>query len=138
MPYFDLNIYALIAAAVLQMIIGFLWYSPFLFGKAWMHAQGITDDKRTEMKQKGMAKTYVGAFAASIVTSYILGLVIKAFGANASEGLIIGLLMWFGFVLAKSFTDLLFDNKNRMVFLISVSYQCASLLAMGALLGRWA
>lgn len=140
MPYFEINILALIGAAILHMIIGFLWYSKFLFGNAWKKAHALREPKPQQeaTKKKGMAKNFLGAFTAAIVTSYVLALVIKAFGAHAAQGMIIGLWMWFGFILTKNFTDLLFENHSKTIFLISASYNCVSLLAMGALIGAFA
>ena len=138
MPYFEINILALIGAAIAHMIIGFLWYSKFLFGNAWRKAHNMGHATEKETRKKGMPKTFLGAFTAAIVTSFVLALVIKAFGAHATQGMIIGLWMWFGFILTKNFTDLLFENHNKTIFLISAGYHCVCLLAMGAILGAFA
>jgi hypothetical protein len=119
------------------MVIGFLWYSKFLFGNAWKKAHALAATDQTTAK-KNMAKNFLGAFTAAIVTSFVLALVIKAFGAHALQGMVIGLWMWFGFILTKNFTDLLFENHNKTIFLISASYNCVSLLAIGALIGAFA
>ena len=34
---------AILAATVAGMLLGALWYSPLLFGKAWMRALGKTE-----------------------------------------------------------------------------------------------
>jgi Protein of unknown function (DUF1761) len=34
------NLWAVLGSAVATMVIGFLWYSPFLFAKPWMLAMG--------------------------------------------------------------------------------------------------
>ena len=40
MLFMHVNVWALLAAAVASMVIGFLWYSPLLFAKPWMVAMG--------------------------------------------------------------------------------------------------
>jgi hypothetical protein len=40
-----LNFPILLLAALVPMVIGFIWYSPKVFGKAWMEASGMTDEK---------------------------------------------------------------------------------------------
>lgn len=39
------NYLAMLVAAFVPMIIGFLWYGPLLFQKAWMKETGITEEK---------------------------------------------------------------------------------------------
>ncbi len=34
-----------IFAALIPMIVGFIWYNPKVFGKAWMNAADMTDEK---------------------------------------------------------------------------------------------
>ncbi len=43
MQSFPINFLALIAATVAKGMLGWLWYSPLLFLKAWMRLTGITD-----------------------------------------------------------------------------------------------
>ena len=40
-----MNIYVLILAALIPMVVGFIWYNPKVFGNAWMQASGMTDEK---------------------------------------------------------------------------------------------
>ncbi len=39
----DINYLAVIAAALSTFLIGGLWYSPFMFHKAWAAANGLTE-----------------------------------------------------------------------------------------------
>jgi len=39
---FDLQPWAILAAALAGIVIGAAWYSPLLFGNAWMSALGKT------------------------------------------------------------------------------------------------
>ena len=41
----DLNAWAILAATVAGMVIGAAWYSPLLFGKAWLTALGKTEEE---------------------------------------------------------------------------------------------
>lgn len=40
-----INFLILLAAAVVPLIIGFIWYNPKVFGTAWMKASGMTEEK---------------------------------------------------------------------------------------------
>lgn len=60
-----MNIIAVLVAALVPMIIGFIWYNPKVFGKAWMEATGMTEEKG---KQSKMAVV----FGLSLLFSFML------------------------------------------------------------------
>lgn len=41
----DFNFLIILAAALIPMIIGAIWYNPKVLGKAWMQAAGLTEEK---------------------------------------------------------------------------------------------
>lgn len=55
-------------AAIVPMIMGFIWYNPKVFGKAWLAGAGLTQ----ESAQKGFNMPLV--FGLSYVLSFILAL----------------------------------------------------------------
>jgi hypothetical protein len=59
------NFLIVLLAALVPMVLGFIWYNPKVFGKAWMSAAGITEDK---MKGANMGVV----FGVSFVLSYFL------------------------------------------------------------------
>jgi hypothetical protein len=40
-----INIVAVLIAALVPMVLGFIWYNPKVFGTAWMEASGMTPEK---------------------------------------------------------------------------------------------
>lgn len=43
MDFSKINYLAVLVAAISTFLIGGLWYSPLLFGKAWMNANGFSE-----------------------------------------------------------------------------------------------
>src|SRR2546422_5509273 len=41
----NVNILAVLVAALLTFVLGAFWYSPILFARQWMQAQGYTPEK---------------------------------------------------------------------------------------------
>ncbi len=41
----ELNLWIIPVAALIPMILGFIWYNPKFLGKAWMDAAGMTEEK---------------------------------------------------------------------------------------------
>lgn len=134
------NFWAVLGSAIATMVIGFLWYSPFLFAKPWMVAMGYDpqDKARIAEMQKTAGPKYGISFLASILSAFILGKIIFHLAiSTALYGMKAGLAVWAAFVMTVQLTDKLFSNKPWNLFLINTGYQLACYLAMGAILGRW-
>lgn len=56
-----------ILAALIPLILGFVWYNPKVFGKAWMKGADITEEK---MKGANMALIFGLTFVFSLVLSF--------------------------------------------------------------------
>src|SRR3989344_8789314 len=113
----EINWLALIAAGVVSMIVGFVWYGP-LFGKTWIKLSG-----HKEMgDKKDMPKTYGIMFAASLVTAYVL----LVLGAN----LMTAFWIWLGFQATLLLQSVLFEGKSWNLYFLNAGHQLVSLMAM--------
>jgi len=70
----EINLWAVLTAGVSSMILGGLWYSPLLFGKAWSAASGVTE---AQAKSANMAKV-LGMAGLSAGLCWVAG----SFGIN--------------------------------------------------------
>ena len=134
------NLWAVLGSAVATMVIGFLWYSPFLFAKPWMEAMGYdpADKARVAEMQKSAGPKYGMSFLASILSAFILGKIIYHLAiSSVLYGMKAGFAVWLAFVMTVQLTDKLFTNRPMKLFLINTGYQLACYLAMGAILGKW-
>lgn len=132
----EVNLFAILLAAVVSMAIGFLWYSPVMFAKRWMKLMGYTQES-LKKDQKEMGKWYAMSFILALVTGYVLSHVI-VLSENffhypmLQTGLTTAFWMWLGFIMPVQMTSVIFSkNKNLELFAINTGYQLASLLAMG-------
>lgn len=129
-----MNYFALLAAGVASTFVGFLWYSPVLFGNPWMKAMGLNKEKMEGMK-KGMNKTYAISFVGGLVMAYVLSMLISLTGSTGmNEVLVLAFWAWFGFAAPVQLTEVLFGGKSYNLYFINTGYQLASLLVMGAVL----
>lgn len=65
----NVNFLVLLAAAVIPMIIGFIWYHPKVLGTIWMQASGVTEDK---LKSGNMALIFGLAFLLSFFMAFVI------------------------------------------------------------------
>ena len=130
-----------IVAAIVTMVLGFLWYSPLLFARPWMRAMGYDPDDKAKLAemQKGAGLMYAGAMLASLASAFVLAKVIEITTVNAAlYGMKVGFAVWVGFVTTVQFTAFLFERKPFKLYAINTGYQLACYLAMGAILAVWA
>lgn len=135
-----INPWAVLVCAVATMVIGFVWYSPFLFANPWMRLMGLDPsdkDKIAEM-QKGAGKMYGLSFVASVVSAIVLAKIINVTSVDTIfYGMKIGFAVWLGFVTTVQLTGALFGRQPTKLYLINTGYQLACFLAMGAILAKW-
>lgn len=136
-----INYLAVAVAALANMFIGFVWYGP-LFGKIWMTLSGITPGEMDSAKASGMGKTYLLAFAGSLVMSFVLAhaLVFAAayFGMSGiSAGLMSGFWNWLGFIAPVTLGAVLWEGKSWTLWLLMNGYYLVTLLVMGTILSVW-
>jgi hypothetical protein len=138
MPTANVNIFAVLIAAVLTFVLGAFWYSPVLFARQWMQAQGYTPEKLEEMKKRGLTRAYVGSALCDLVMAYVVALFAAYTNSTTlAQGLWLGFLAWLGFAAPIGLTANLFSEKPIAAWVIDAGYQLAYLLIMGALLSVW-
>lgn len=136
-----INYFAVLVAAILNIVLGFLWYGP-LFGKQWMKLSGMSKEKIESMKKKGMTKTYVMVLVSSFVMSYVLAHALvfasgylKVYGLSA--GIMSGFWNWIGFVAPVILGPVLWEGRPYKLWILNSSYYLVSLLLMGSILAVW-
>lgn len=136
----EVNYLSLVLAVVVNMAVGFLWYSPVVLGKPWMKERGFTKESMKAM-QKEAAKSYVLSAIVAVFVAYILyhTMVLSLNFYHYSPiqtGLTTAFFMWLGFVMPTQFTATIFsDKKNWKLFGIDTGYQLVALLGMGVVIG---
>jgi Protein of unknown function (DUF1761) len=140
MHFHHINLLAVFVAAISTMVVGFAWYSPVLFAKAWMREMGYdpNDKAKIQEMQKSAGPAYAGSFVASLVSAFILAMLLHWLRAdNLHVGLNLGFHVWLGFVATVQLTGVLFMKQSMKLFAINTGYQLVCYLVMGAILAVW-
>jgi hypothetical protein len=128
-----INYLAVLAAAVSTFVIGGLWYSPLLFHKAWMSANGFTE---AQIKG-GEGRIFGIAFLLALVMSANLAAFLAAPGTTVSWGATAGLLTGLGWIAPAIATVALFERRSFAYIAINAGYFVVAFVVMGAILGAW-
>jgi hypothetical protein len=129
----QINYMAVIVAALSSFVVGFLWYSPFLFAKAWMREAGISEEK---IKQANMFKVFGLSFLLTLIICFNLAAFLGP-DAGFTWGMTAGALAGIGWVAASLGVLYLFEGRSFKLFLINAGYQAVTYIVAGGIIGVW-
>ena len=160
----EINFLAILVAAIVPLVLGFIWYNPKFLGTVWMREAEMTEEK---MKSGNMAVI----FGLSLLLSFLLAffvqtLTIHQFGAlgmiggdPAADGILPsfqafmddygnayrtykhgafhGLLAGIFIVFPILATNGMFERKSWKLTFINTGYWTLALTIMGAIVCGW-
>jgi hypothetical protein len=120
------NWLAVVIATVANIVIGYVWYMPMVFGKRWEAAAGRT-----------IAAVAPAMYAVLVVTSLLVayGLALLFGGIGVVNGAIWGALIWLYFVATITAGAVLFEGRSWMYWAIVNGYWLLALVVMGGIVG---
>lgn len=137
----EINFLAVVVAAMSAFVVGGMWYSPLLFGAAWMRANNFTEDQVASFPKSRM-------FGWAIPLLVIMAMNLAIFLADGQTdwvwGMTAGVLAGAGWVATGIAADGLFENKSWtyqpagfVSILINAGYNVVSFALMGVIIGAW-
>jgi hypothetical protein len=129
------NYWAVLAAAVTAIVVGAAWYSPVLFGNAWMDLRGIAPGAAG-------ARPPVWELFAELLRSVVIAYVLARFMAlqgvtNWKGALRVGAWAWFGFDATLLLGTVIHEHMPLQLYDIHAGHGLVNLLAMALILGVW-
>ena len=133
-----INLWPIIVAAIVSFIIGSIWYSPFLFGRDWMILNKMSDKDISAAKAKGLWKSYVAQFIATLITFGILAFFMVEMGIQGiTDGALVGVMVWVGFIATNMVSAIAWERKPIKLVLINSLGILVTLIVGGAILAAW-
>jgi hypothetical protein len=129
----QVNMLAVVVAAVSTFVIGGLWYSPVLFAKPWMRANGFSD---ADLRRGSQAVIFTLSFVFALISAVNLAMLLGTPDMTAGMGALYGTLagIWVALGIA---TVALFERRSWLYSAINGGYWLVSFAVMGAILGGW-
>lgn len=129
----DLDWIGILLCGISSMVLGGLWYSPLLFGKAWQREAGLSDEA---LAAGNMALIFGLAFLLSLIAAAVFALLI---------GHRHGLLPWIaagagaGAMVAAAFgINYLFERRSLRQWMINGGYHLLQFSLFGLILAHFA
>lgn len=158
----EFNFLAIFVAAIVPIVLGFIWYNPKVFGTAWAREAEMTEEK---MKGGNMPVIFLVSLVLSFILAFFLqaltnhqmgayslmggdpalakpsyeafmadyGNVFRTFKHGALHGAIAGIFMYIPVIAING----MFERKSWKYILINGMYWTISLAIMGAIVCGW-
>lgn len=138
-----INWFAVLVAGISAFVLGGVWYSPALFGKAWMKENNFTEE---DVKKGNAAKIYGWSFLLSLIIAANLGMYLADSPASCpaecaqktdlvwglTAGFLSGLWPFCGLAIVS-----LFEQRSARYIFINGGYLLIALTLMGGIIGLW-
>ena len=128
------NVLAVVVAALSAFVIGGLWYSPVLFGRAWMRENKFSD---ADVARNSKLRAFGGTAVLALVMSANLACFLADEKTTLVWGMTAGALAGAGWAAAAIAVIALFEQKSWTYIAINGGYMTVSFVVMGAILGAW-
>jgi len=138
LPSVAVNYLAIIVATFASFVIGFLWFGP-LFGKVWAKEMGFGKKEMNAAKKKGMGKIMLVNFVGTLVTAYVLAVLIGMLGVSTLiDGVKLGFWIWLGFFAAATLLNgMLWEGKSFKLYIINAAFWLVSIKVMASIIAVW-
>ena len=113
--------------------LGAAWYSPVLFGNAWMAELGMGED---DIGPAG--REIAGSVFSCFVASLAMATLQEGFGIDGvGPGLAVGATIGLGIVAMTMLSDALFSGWSLRLYAIQTGYRAGYVTLIGAIYGGW-
>ncbi len=141
----DVNLFAVLVAGVVPMVIGALWYGP-VFGKRWMALMETTEEELREGFNP--LKVHGVGFVLALVTAYVIAQLVAEVspesvssmggsGGSAMVGVHVALMALVAFVLPVSHQSVTFERRKAGLAWLNIGYNGVALLGQAVVIALW-
>jgi len=128
-----LNIVAILVVTAIDFFLGFLWYSKVVFGNLFLKNLGKTEDELQMKPLDGIMSVVV-----SFLTFLFFSIVLDLMGSfDILLSLVLALVVWIGFIATSNYYGVIYEGRNKVLYLIFILYKLVGLLIGALILGLW-
>jgi hypothetical protein len=126
----DINLLAVVAAWIIHIVMGLVWFRPGIFGNEWT--------KLTGKELKPASQWIIPGFIGHLLMILVLVVLIKLTNSTTGmSGSLIGLLVWTGFIIPMEIGELVWEKIPFKLFLLRTGNQFFGIAVAGYILGAW-
>jgi len=131
------NYLAVLVAAVVVFVLGWLWYSPLLFYKPWMRLRGM-DPVAAMAGAKMPAGKLLIELLRCLVLAYVIARFVARLEVSSWMGAVhFGLFLWIGFPVILLVGSVLWENVPWKVAAIHAGDWLVKMLVIPIIVSAW-
>ncbi|MFC5337913.1 DUF1761 domain-containing protein [Leucobacter denitrificans] len=132
-----INYWAVIIAAISTMVVGSVWYTPKVFGNAWMRLAKVDPNS---------GKSAVGPIVVTVIVSLISAWVLAGAtwisnefygGSFLLAALLTAVILWAGFTAARFITHDAFEGRPAGLTIMNIAHEFVTFVVMAVIIGVW-
>lgn len=132
---YEVNWFAVVAAAAIGMLVNAAWYSPSLFGREWLKAAGLS---KKDTVKPGTDVAMIISFLTLLISAAALAVLLDVLELRgAYNGMLLGLLVGFSFMVMNNGMHKLYEQRPFALFIITAVGDLLTLAAIGVILAVW-
>lgn len=133
----SINYLAVFVAAFISFIIGWVWFSPMVFAKAWMAGAHISAETMEAGKKK-MPMMAGAGFVSQLIAAFVIAHFIQLVGATDVPGALqFSFWAWLGFIAVPMLGMVLWEMKSMTYYAIVSGYWLVAVGVMSVILFLW-
>ena len=138
MPFPEINYFAVIAATLSSMLVGFVFYHPKVFGSAWMRAVGHDESSIAGGSPLLYAVPAIGSFMTAWVLAGTTWVSFSFFGGPFLMNAVLGSSVLFvGLTAARIVVHDAFDPRKFAATGFTLLNEAITILVMAIIIGIW-
>ncbi len=135
MSFGQINYLPVVVAGLAFWLLGAIWYSPVLFGNAWMKALGKSKE---QLAADTTPLNYVWALITSLLAAYAIArILVWSGGTDLYDSMIVGLLAGVCFAFSTILVNDRFEGRPWSLTIINGLYRVCGFTLAGAIIGMW-
>lgn len=130
-----LNIFAVVVAWLVNIIVGSFWYSPKGYGPLWSKLSG---HDMMKIPKDEANKAIVAVAISAIVQTVVLAIILKSLhAATVTDAITIGLLLWAGLTAATTVGNNLYSRLSWKFWWVNASFFLVIMVVNSVILTVW-
>jgi len=134
----SVSVWGVVMGGLSAMVVGMIWYSPYLFGKQWTKAMGMSEKEMTARRPKVLPAVIIGSF----LTAYVLSLFTVYLQAFTNKGFIMSgfdtaVLAWVGLAGTALLAHGLWEERSKNALYVNLGNRLVTLVVMGLIIGSF-
>lgn len=126
----ELNLLAVVVAALAGVVVGALWYSPVLFFNVWLKELGKTREELGGMLKPMLASMAVTLCESAAIKCLIVFLVVIRITGAIKLGLLVGAVL----MSLTMLSDYMFEKRSMKIYLISAGNKTITAIVISIVL----